>query len=71
MRYQDWKPLNLGSGTGFSVRQVLHAAEAVTGRRVPHEYGPRRAGDPAVLVASNTRAHEVLVGPPNTARSRT
>jgi len=54
------EPLNLGSGTGFSVRQVLHAAEAVTGRRVPHEYGPRRAGDPAVLVASNTRAHEVL-----------
>jgi UDP-glucose-4-epimerase GalE len=52
--------LNLGSGTGFSVRQVLHAAEAVTGLRVPHEYGPRRAGDPPVLVASNARAHHVL-----------
>jgi UDP-glucose 4-epimerase len=52
--------LNLGSGSGFSVRQVLHAAEAVVGRRVPHEYGPRRAGDPPVLVASNARAHEVL-----------
>lgn len=52
--------LNLGSGSGFSVRQVLHAAEAVTGQRVPHEYGPRRAGDPPVLVASNKRAREVL-----------
>jgi len=51
---------NLGSGTGFSVRQVLHAAESATGQRVPHEYGPRRAGDPPVLVASNKRAHEVL-----------
>lgn len=52
--------LNLGSGTGFSVREVLHAAEAVTGQRVPHEYGPRRAGDPPVLVASNARAQQVL-----------
>jgi len=52
--------LNLGSGTGFSVREVLHAAEAATGKRVPHEYGPRRAGDPPVLVASNARAQQVL-----------
>jgi UDP-glucose 4-epimerase len=51
---------NLGSGSGFSVRQVLHAAEAATGQRVPHEYGPRRIGDPPVLVASNRRAHELL-----------
>jgi UDP-glucose 4-epimerase len=51
---------NLGSGSGFSVRQMLHGAEAVIGRRVPHEYGPRRAGDPPVLVASNERAQHVL-----------
>jgi UDP-glucose 4-epimerase len=51
---------NLGSGSGFSVREVLHAAEAVTGRHVPHEYGPRRVGDPPVLVASNTRARQTL-----------
>jgi UDP-glucose 4-epimerase len=51
---------NLGSGSGFSVRQVLHAAEAVVGRRVPHEYGPRRTGDPPVLVASNERARQFL-----------
>lgn len=51
---------NLGSGTGFSVRQVLHAAEAVVGRRPPHGYGPRRAGDPPILVASIERARQVL-----------
>ena len=51
---------NLGSGSGFSVRQVLHATEAVVGRRVAHDYGPRRAGDPPVLVASIERARQVL-----------
>ncbi|HEY7600609.1 MAG TPA: UDP-glucose 4-epimerase GalE [Candidatus Limnocylindrales bacterium] len=53
-------PLNLGSGSGFSNRQLLEAAARVTGRPVPHEFGPRRPGDPAVLVASNERAREVL-----------
>jgi UDP-glucose 4-epimerase len=52
--------LNLGNGDGFSVRQVLAAAEAVTGRPVPHTIGPRRAGDPPVLVARATRAGELL-----------
>ena len=52
--------LNLGSGTGYSVRQVLHGAERVIGRRVPHEYAGRRGGDPPVLVASIDRAREVL-----------
>jgi UDP-glucose-4-epimerase GalE len=51
---------NLGSGTGFSVREVLVAAETVVGRPVPHVVGPRREGDPAVLVASNARARELL-----------
>jgi UDP-glucose 4-epimerase len=51
---------NLGSGAGFSVREVLHAAEEVTGQKVPHSYGPRREGDPPVLVASNARARSVL-----------
>ena len=53
-------PLNLGSGDGFSNRQLLAAAERITGRPVPHSIGPRRPGDPAVLVASNQRAREVL-----------
>ena len=51
---------NLGTSTGFSVRQVLNAAEAVVGRPIPHSIGPRRAGDPPVLVASNARAREAL-----------
>ena len=46
---------NLGNGTGYSVKQVIAAVEAVTGRKVPHEYGPRRAGDPAALVAASDR----------------
>jgi UDP-glucose 4-epimerase len=51
---------NLGTSDGFSVRDVLAAAEAVVGRPVPHTVGPRRAGDPPVLVASNARAREIL-----------
>jgi UDP-glucose 4-epimerase len=52
--------LNLGNGAGFSVREILAAAEVVTGRAVPHLVGPRRAGDPPTLVADPTRAGEVL-----------
>jgi UDP-glucose 4-epimerase len=51
---------NLGSGGGFSVRQVIEAAERVIGMPVPHTIGPRRAGDPAVLVAAIERAGAVL-----------
>jgi UDP-glucose 4-epimerase len=51
---------NLGSGGGFSVREVLAAAESAIGQSIPHAFGPRRAGDPPVLVASNERAREVL-----------
>ncbi len=52
--------LNLGSGEGLSVREVLHGAERVIGRSVPHGYGERRPGDPPVLVASIERARTVL-----------
>jgi len=52
--------LNLGNGGGFSVREVLTAVEGATGRPVPHRIGPRRAGDPPVLVADASRAHAVL-----------
>lgn len=51
---------NLGTSAGFSVRAVLAAAEAAVGRPIPHAVGPRRAGDPPVLVASNARARELL-----------
>jgi UDP-glucose 4-epimerase len=52
--------LNLGNGDGFSIRDVLGAAETVTGQPVPHSIGARRSGDPPVLVARATRATEVL-----------
>jgi UDP-glucose 4-epimerase len=51
---------NLGTATGFSVRDVLRVAETVIGRSIPHHVGPRRPGDPAILVASNERASNVL-----------
>ena len=51
---------NLGIGAGFSVRQVVDAAAAVVGRPIPHTIGPRRAGDPPVLVAAPDRARDVL-----------
>ncbi|MGW8128276.1 MAG: UDP-glucose 4-epimerase GalE [Stenotrophomonas sp.] len=47
---------NLGNGRGFSVREVIAAASAVTGRTVPWDMAPRRAGDPPMLVASSQRA---------------
>jgi UDP-glucose 4-epimerase len=46
---------NLGSGTGFSNRAVLDACREVTGREIPAATAPRRAGDPAVLIASSDR----------------
>ena len=52
--------LNLGSGTGYSVREVLSAVERVVGRPVPVTEAERRSGDPAVLVAAIDRAAQVL-----------
>ncbi|WNI15863.1 UDP-glucose 4-epimerase GalE [Actinacidiphila sp. ITFR-21] len=51
---------NLGNGTGFSVREVIDAVREVTGHPVPATVERRRAGDPAVLVASADRARERL-----------
>jgi UDP-glucose-4-epimerase GalE len=51
---------NLGTGTGFSVREILHAIAAETGREVPHMIKPRRSGDPAYLVADPSAARETL-----------
>lgn len=47
---------NLGSGDGYSVLQVIEACRAVTGHPIPAEVAPRRAGDPAVLIASSELA---------------
>ena len=51
---------NLGIGSGFSVREVVDAAAAVVGHEIPVTMGPRRAGDPPVLVAAVDKAREVL-----------
>jgi UDP-glucose 4-epimerase len=51
---------NLGNGDGFSNRAVIEAASAVVGRDIPVTVGPRREGDPPVLVAAPDRAAEVL-----------
>jgi UDP-glucose 4-epimerase len=51
---------NLGSGAGFSVREVVEACRTVTGHPIPADVVPRRAGDPAVLVASSAAATEAL-----------
>lgn len=51
---------NLGNGKGFSVRQVIDTVERVTGLPVPVVEGPRRAGDPAVLIASSDKIRRDL-----------
>jgi UDP-glucose 4-epimerase len=52
--------LNLGNGEGFSVKEVIEAARKVTGHAIPAELKPRRAGDPARLVAGSEQAKQVL-----------
>ncbi|GAA2800261.1 UDP-glucose 4-epimerase GalE [Saccharopolyspora taberi] len=51
---------NLGNGTGFSVEQVIDTCRKVTGHPIPALVAPRRAGDPATLVASSERARSAL-----------
>lgn len=56
----DGAAYNLGNGNGFSVREVIETAHAVTGRAIPVQYGARRPGDPARLVADARRARAEL-----------
>lgn len=56
----DCLTVNLGTGKGNSVRQVIRTVEEVTGLRVPTQDSPRRAGDPPVLIASADEARRVL-----------
>ncbi len=51
---------NLGSGQGYSVKEIVAMAEKVTGKKVPLKIGPRRPGDPARLVAGAEKANKVL-----------
>lgn len=62
---------NLGSSEGFSVLEILHEAERVTGEPVPHDIADRRPGDPAVLIASNKKAKDVLGWEPKRSEVRT
>lgn len=56
---------NLGTNEGNTVKEVFSMCEKVTGKKIPVEMKPRRAGDPAVLVADNTKAKDVLGWTPN------
>jgi UDP-glucose 4-epimerase len=51
---------NMGNGAGFSVREVIDVCREVTGREIATQEGPRRPGDPAVLVASSARITDEL-----------
>ena len=53
-------PFNLGTGTGFSVQQVVETCREVTGHPIPVALSPRRPGDPACLVAGAAKAKEIL-----------
>jgi UDP-glucose-4-epimerase GalE len=57
---KDSFAVNVGTGRGYSVQQVISTVEKVTGRRVPRKIGPRRAGDPPVLVANPAKAQALL-----------
>ena len=60
MSGQSSQAYNLGNGNGFSVQEVIDAAKQVTGRNIPVQHAPRRAGDPARLVADATQARQKL-----------
>jgi UDP-glucose 4-epimerase len=51
---------NLGNGHGFTIREVIQAAESVTGKKIKYDIGPRRAGDPPELVGSSQKAMQKL-----------
>lgn len=57
---EGFNVFNLGSGAGFSVKEVLQSCEEVLGEPIAHDIEDRRPGDPPVLVANSTRAREVL-----------
>ncbi len=61
---------NVGTGEGHSVLEVIRAAEEVTGQKVPYTLGPRREGDPAVLVAGAEKLRSTLGWAPQYARLR-
>jgi UDP-glucose 4-epimerase len=57
---REARAFNLGTGTGYTVREIIAAARRITGREVSVEEGPRRPGDPPALVADASAAEAVL-----------
>jgi len=53
-------PINVGTGNGYSVQEVVDNAIEVTGRRIPYRYVDRRPGDPPVLIASIEKIQRLL-----------
>ncbi len=51
---------NLGNGVGFTVKEVVETARKVTGHPIPAKVETRRAGDPSTLIASSSKAKEIL-----------
>ncbi len=64
LEYADFEKafnyFNIGTGTGYSIKQVIDTLQKITGKEVKVEYGPRREGDPAQLVASSDKIRKVL-----------
>lgn len=60
LEHQVSQIFNLGNGSGFSVKEVIDTAKQVTGKEISIEECPRRAGDPAILIGSSTKARQML-----------
>jgi len=65
LKDRDHVIFNIGNGQGFTVREVIESVRRVTGKEIPVEECPRRAGDPAVLVASSEKIKQELGWHPN------
>ena len=57
---KESKVYNLGSGKGYSILEIIKTTESVTGKKISYEFGPRRQGDPAKLVASSDKIEKEL-----------
>ncbi|MGL4524028.1 MAG: UDP-glucose 4-epimerase GalE [Spirochaetia bacterium] len=60
IKTQQSNNYNLGSGSGYSVKQIIQSAQKVTGKNIPITLGPRREGDPSILIADAQKAQDVL-----------
>jgi len=61
---RPYQIFNIGSGEGFSIKQVIEQAEKLTGKELNVQFGPRRDGDPARLIADSTKLRDILAWNP-------